>query len=227
MNLDMARRVVGLGAADDAVEAIPMGADLSAVPDRVTRTAGAPLRLLFVGRLVEKKGLSHLIDAIAAIDHSGVSLRVVGDGPLAEDLRKRAVGLPIEFVGQAGRAALFAEYARADVVVFPSVTARSGDRDGLPVALLEAMGSGCAVIGSRIAGIDEAVVDGESGVLVPSGDTAAIAAAIERLAGDDEEVDRLGAGALARSGDFSTEAIGQRYRGILTTILEEARARRP
>ena len=68
--------------------------------------------------------------------------------------------------------------------MIPSVAAASGDQDGLPVTLLEAMALGCAVVASRLSGIDAAVVDGESGLLVPPGDAGALAAALEALLAD-------------------------------------------
>lgn len=218
MNADMAAKVVELGAAAESVEVMPMGAQLDAVRPRSIRGAGDPLRVLFVGRLVEKKGLSHLIDAVRALPAGTVRLRVVGDGPLSAALREQAAGLDVEFVGQLGRDGLFAEYAAADVAVYPSVQASSGDRDGLPVALLEAMGSGCAIVASRIPGIDEAVVDGVSGVLVTSGRADELTETLARLASDDDLLATLGEGARERAQRFSVRAIGERYRAILADV---------
>ena len=220
MNADMAQKVVELGAAAGDVEVMPMGAQLDAVRPRTERAAGEPVRLLFVGRLVEKKGLSHLLQAMRSLPAGSVRLRVVGDGPLASSLRREAEGLAVDFVGQLGREGLFAEYASADVAVFPSVQASSGDRDGLPVALLEAMGSGCAVVASRIPGIDEAVVDGVSGALVTSGSSTELAEALGRLIADEETLATLRAGAAERAQDFSVAAVGDRYRAILARLTD-------
>jgi glycosyltransferase involved in cell wall biosynthesis len=220
MNADMAQKVVELGAAPGDVEVMPMGAQLDAVRPRTERAPGEPVRLLFVGRLVEKKGLSHLLEAMRSLPTGSVRLRVVGDGPLASSLRREAEGLDVDFIGQLGREGLFSEYASADVAVFPSVQASSGDRDGLPVALLEAMGSGCAVVASRIAGIDEAVVDGVSGVLVTSGSSSELGGALERLISDEETLATLRAGAAERAQDFSVAAIGDRYRAILARLTD-------
>jgi glycosyltransferase involved in cell wall biosynthesis len=209
MNADMAQKVVELGAASGDVEVMPMGAQLDAVRPRTER-----------GRLVEKKGLFHLLEAMRSLPAGSVRLRVVGDGPLASSLRREAEGLDVDFIGQLGREGLFAEYASADVAVFPSVQASSGDRDGLPVALLEAMGSGCAVVASRIPGIDEAVVDGVSGVLVTSGSSTELSGALERLISDEETLATLRAGAAERAQDFSVAAIGDRYRAILARLTD-------
>lgn len=217
MNAEMSQIVSALGA--PAVQVLPMGADLASFRDAAelrTSEAGA-LRLLFVGRLVEKKGLAVLFDALRDVT-APFHLTVVGDGPLRAALEERAAGLPVTFVGQQGRADLARLYVEHDVVVVPSVLAVSGDKDGLPVAMLEAMGAGCAVIGSDLPGINEAVQNGVSGLLVPSGDAAALSAALERLAGDPHEVANLGKGAAHRAEAFSVEAVGRRYAGVLTDV---------
>ena len=90
----------------------------------------------------------------------------------------------MDFVGQLTREALTRADAEADVAVFPSVRAASGDQDGLPVALLEAMASGCAVVVSDLPGLDEAVEPGVSGLSVPSGDVEALREALATIIGD-------------------------------------------
>lgn len=216
MNEEMRRRVLALGARDGQVSVMPMGADLSGVVAHVPGD-DATLRLLFVGRLVEKKGLHVLLDALRGLDVP-YELTVVGDGPLRAALEARAGGLPVRFVGQLGRTALRQAYAHADVVVVPSVPAASGDQDGLPVVLLEAMGSGCAVVASALAGIDEAVHDGVEGLLVPPGDAPALAAAIETLATDAPRRAALGRRAVAGAQRFSVDAVGERYARLLRAV---------
>jgi glycosyltransferase involved in cell wall biosynthesis len=85
------------------------------------------------------------------------------------------------------------ELAGADVLVAPSVPTRQGRREGIPVVLMEAMSSGLPVVASGISGIPELVSDGRSGLLVPPGEPAALAAALRRLAADPELRRRLGA----------------------------------
>ncbi|MCM3661045.1 glycosyltransferase family 4 protein [Georgenia satyanarayanai] len=223
MNEEMRRRVLDLGARPDQVSVMPMGADLSGVVPRVDRPGGH-VRLLFVGRLVEKKGLEVLLTALRSVD-ADISLTVIGDGPLRADLERQARGLPVTFVGQRGRTALRHAYAEADVVVVPSVPAASGDQDGLPVVLLEAMGTGCAVVASDLAGIDEAVRDGVDGVLTPPGDAVRLAQAIDSLAGDPERRAELGRAARDRAASFSADAVGARYVDLLRTLTEGARTR--
>lgn len=225
MNEEMADIVRDLGAR--AVEVAPMGADLSAFRASAARRRGGEpaLRLLFVGRLVEKKGLGVLLSALRSAELTA-SLTVVGDGPLRAELERQAAGLDVTFVGQLGRTDLARAYAEADVVVVPSVAAASGDKDGLPVAMLEAMGSGCAVVGSDLPGIDEAIVDGESGILVRSADVDDLGAALHRLVADRELVARLGVAASARAESFSVERVGERYDVLLRSVLADPALRR-
>jgi len=149
---------------------------------------------------------------------TGVHLRVVGDGPLRAELEQRAAGLPVTFVGALSRERLAREYAAAAVAVFPSVRAASGDQDGLPVALLEALAAGCPVIASDLPGLDEAVVDGESGLLFAAGDAAALATALRRVLDDPATAQRLSTGAATRAEEYSVAAIGARYVDLLDAV---------
>lgn len=219
MNAEMASRVVALGMASERVHVLPMGADV----ERVRSMDGAPAvpgRILFVGRLVEKKGVAVLLDAL---QHVGApwSLDVVGDGPLRAELEARAARLPrpVRFHGQQPARALATLLHECEVAVFPSLPARSGDQDGLPVAMLEAMAAGRAVVASRIAGIDEAVVDGTHGVLVPPGDAAALATALRSLLTDPDRRAALGGRAAVRAESYSVDAVGERYVALLQSIL--------
>ncbi|GAB7004485.1 glycosyltransferase [Nocardioides sp. AN3] len=218
MNEEMADLVRGLGGRD--VRVSPMGADLAAFRASAARPRGAEatLRLLFVGRMVEKKGLDVLLAALHALDVKA-SLTVVGDGPLRAEMERRATGVDVTFVGQLGRADLARAYAEADVVIVPSVAAASGDKDGLPVAMLEAMGSGCAIVASDLPGLNEAVVDGVSGLLVPSRDVEALASCLRELDSDRDRVRRLGAAAAERAESFSVERVGERYVELLQGVL--------
>src|SRR5438128_3444139 len=172
------------------IEVIPYTTSLPAptsVPHAGRRSAGAPFTVLFVGRLVERKGVSHLVDA-ASLLVPGVDVRlvIVGDGPERAriDARGRERGLDgrVPVPGRVSEAELQAAYAAADVFVLPAVIDRRGDTEGLGVVLLEAMNHRVPVIASAIGGITDIVEDGVSGLLVPPGDGTALAAARERLA---------------------------------------------
>ena len=224
MNSDMTVRLIAQGAPPEATHVLPMGADVEAVRVAAVGEQQVPGRIMFAGRLVEKKGVAVLLDALRRLPASGWTLEVVGDGPLRSELTRLADGLPVTFRGQLSRMELARSYARAEIAVIPSVAAASGDQDGLPVTLLEAMALGCAVVASRLAGIDAAVVNGESGLLVPPGDAAALAAALEALLGDPDRRVKLGAAAQSRAEEFSVAGFGARYRRLLRDL---AAGRRP
>ena len=157
--------------------------------------AAEPLRLLAVGRLVEKKGFSVLLAALELVEIP-CTLRIIGEGPERDGLQARieSSGLRdrVSLCGPMTHAQLPAEYAAVHVVVVPSVVDRSGDRDGLPNVVLEAMASQRAVVASDIAAIASAVEHGETGLLVPPGDPAALAAAFHEVAANTTLVEHLG-----------------------------------
>ncbi len=219
MNADMRERAIALGANPDTTHVMPMGAQVAQFADaaagRVGRVADGPVRLLAVGRLVEKKGFRPLLEALSQIDPASWRLTIVGDGPERKTLEASASDLPVDFVGQLTREALTRADAEADVAVFPSVRAATGDQDGLPVALLEAMASGCAVVVSDLPGLDEAVEPGISGLSVPSGDVPALREALATIIGDASLRSTLGAGAAARALSFDVSAVAAGYADVL------------
>lgn len=219
MNSDMIVRLIAQGAPPDATHVLPMGADVEAVRVAAVGEQQVPGRIMFAGRLVEKKGVAVLLDALRRLPVTGWTLDIVGDGPLRAELTRLADGLPVTFRGQVSRAELARAYARAEIAVIPSVAAASGDQDGLPVTLLEGMALGCAVVASRIPGIDAAVVDAESGLLVPPRDAGALAAALESLMADPDRRAKLGAAARSRAEEFSVARFGARYRGLLSDVV--------
>lgn len=217
MNADMRDRLIEAGAAPGTTYVQGVGADIDGIRVAAAGVDPLPGRILFVGRLVEKKGLAVLLDAVRALpDGLDWSLEVIGDGPLLEPMRAKAAGLPVTFSGPAPRPELARAYARSSIVVVPSMPAASGDQDGLPTVLLEAMGLGRPVIGSSLPGIDEALTHLETGLLVPPKDSRALAGAIDLLLRDDALRAQLGKAAAERSESFSSDACARRFVEILT-----------
>ena len=171
----------------------PIDTDRFAPPAAREPLEGRPLRLVAVGRLVEKKGFADAIEAVARLRAEGrhVTLEVLGDGPLRAALR-RAAGEGVTLRGAADADEVLAALHRADVALAPSVTAADGDQDGPVNTLKEAMATGLPVIGTRHGGIPE-LVDEANGVLVPERDPEALAAAIARLMDAPGDWARLGA----------------------------------
>lgn len=162
-----------LGARD--VRVIPTGLELPAEPAE----PADPPEVLYAGRLSEEKGVEELA---AAAD--GLNLVVAGDGPLRPLLPQAQ--------GMVPRAELFALMERASIVVCPS------RRDGLPLVCAEAMAHARPVVASAVGGLPDMVRDGETGLLVPPRDPAALRAAIDRLLADAELRRRLGRAARER-----------------------------
>ena len=155
------------------------------------------LRILFVGRLVERKGVTHLIEAVRRLPPgSKPRLTVIGDGPertaLEAQIARDALADRVTVRGRVSEAELKDAYASSDVLVLPSILDARGDTEGLGVVLLEAMSYGVPVIGSNLGGITDIVRDGETGLLVPPGDPGQLAAALQRLATDRDLSSRLG-----------------------------------
>src|SRR5881396_2926147 len=159
--------------ADVPIEIIPYTTSLPDVDSAPAERDGTG-PVLFVGRLVERKGVAHLIEAIARLGPTGPPLEIVGEGPerpALEALAQRlGVAQQVMFRGKVAPHELQASYARAAVCVLPSVLDTRGDTEGLGVVLLEAMNHGTPVIASRVGGIPDIVEDGVSGLLVPPGD---------------------------------------------------------
>jgi glycosyltransferase involved in cell wall biosynthesis len=149
----------------------------------------APIRLLSVGRAVEKKGYDVLIDALARLPPDiHWQLTHIGGGPLRKTLKRRAVraGVAerIAWHGAQPQEQILAAYRDADVFVLANRVARDGDRDGLPNVLLEALSQELVCIASATAAVPELIADGASGLLVPPDEPDRLAEAIVRLARD-------------------------------------------
>ncbi len=182
----------------DKCEVIPYGIEIERfrmspaareASDRVRERHGARI-VLFVGRLVYYKGVTHLVRAMQQID---AKLLLVGDGPLKEDLRRAAADLGVAdkvcLLGGLSDDEITAHYHACDVFVLPSVA----NTEGFGLVQLEAMACGKPVVNTNLpTGVPYVSVDGETGITVPPGDSLAIAAAVNRLLGDPDLRRRLG-----------------------------------
>jgi colanic acid/amylovoran biosynthesis glycosyltransferase len=182
---------------------------------------------LFVGRFVEKKGITYLLDAMRLLRAEGrmLPLVLIGDGPLSEPLRAAAADLgDIRFLGWQDQAAVRGWMRGALALCVPSVTARAGDAEGLPNVVLEAMAAATPVIGARSAGIAEAVEDQVTGLLVPPADPAALARALARLIDDPVACSAMAQAARQRAADhFSALTQSRLLEAALLSFLEPDR----
>ena len=180
------------------------------------------LRIISVGRLVDKKGFDVLVDAIALLSERGVDATAAiagesGDQEPAIRQRVTAAGLDdrIEFLGTLSQAELFAEYRRSSVFALACRITDDGDRDGIPNVLMEAMAAGLPVVSTTVSGIPELVDHGSNGLLVPPDDAEALADALWRLAKDPALSRRLAqAGAATIAEHFDGEALAARLAAL-------------
>jgi colanic acid/amylovoran biosynthesis glycosyltransferase len=157
-----------------------------------------PVRLLSVGRLIEKKGFEYLIDACALLVNSGFEMqcRIAGAGPLQKALQARIDhhGLQgqVTLLGAVEQDHILELYQESDAFVLACVVGKDGNRDGLPVVLVEAMSCGLPVISTPVAGITDLIQPEETGVLVEQRDSVALAEAMKGLIVDENRRKQLG-----------------------------------
>ena len=206
-------------------EVIPFGAAVDAAPSLPPpRPAGARPELLFIGRLVERKGVHLLLEALSLLENRPF-LRVVGDGPERVRLQQLAGELRIEedvvFHGFVPAEEKAERLAGCDAFVLPAVVDSKGDTEGLGVVLLEAMTYGKPVIASAAGGIVDIVRDGRNGFLVPPGDAGALAAAIRACVENSDRARELGAqGRVDVEQGFSWDVITERLAALYTAVQD-------
>jgi glycosyltransferase involved in cell wall biosynthesis len=180
---------------------------------RTRLTSGNPgaTILLSVGRLAVEKGLPKILSVLPHLSNCHVAF--VGDGPLADALKRSATGLPVTFLGSLYHEDLAMAYAAADIFVFPSAT------ETLGLVAIEAMSAGLPVVGARRGGIPDIVVDGETGLLFDPDDTEDFVRALHYLVSHPAERQRMGARARLHTESWGWAATTADLRQQYTTIL--------
>jgi colanic acid/amylovoran biosynthesis glycosyltransferase len=222
----LGRRLVDLGAPPERVVVHRTGIDLRRWPYREREPkGGGRLRLVTVGRLVEKKGIEYVLRAVRILVDRGLDIeyRILGDGPR----RDRVAALAAE-LGLEQRVVLHGRHAQeklrdwlegSDMLVAASVTAADGDEEGIPNVLKEAMALGLPVVGTRHAGIPELIEDGVSGLLVAERDEAGLADALERLAREPGRWAAMGrAGRAKVEMEYDIDRLNDRLVGLLESL---------
>jgi len=180
------------------------GIDLEHFPTPAQGTTNPVPRIISVGRLVPFKGFEYLVDACAELARRGFDFvcDIVGDGPLRDRLGAKIdmlnLSSRINLLGSLSQRAVLEKIQAADIFALASVIDAQGASDVFPTVILEAMASARPVVSTRLAGIPELVVDGETGVLVSPGDTAALTCALAQLLRDPELRLRFGRAGRAR-----------------------------
>jgi len=228
---DLAARAVTLGADAARLVTVPYGVNVDRFrPDARVRAAeraelgvgdSDPL-VVAAGRLVRKKGFEYAVDAVASLPR--VVLAIAGEGTLEGELRERAraqgVAGRVKFLGNQTQDRVAGLFASADAILVPSVKDDSGNVDGLPNTVLEALASGVPLVTTRAGGIGSVVEDGRTALVVGERDAAAIAAAVARLLENPALAGRIGgAGRTLVEAQFGWGAAAARFDRAYTEAL--------
>ncbi|MFQ6547510.1 glycosyltransferase [Aestuariibius sp. 2305UL40-4] len=205
VNRPFARMLIDAGAPADRVDTHHLGIPVSRYAF-APRPPGRQFRMVTVCRLVEKKGLSVAIDALARLTETDPDLDwrfdIGGGGPLDADLRAQVaaagLGARVRFLGPLSHSDTLKHIADADAFLLPSITAPDGDQEGIPVTLMEAMALGTPVCTTRHSGIPELVRHDESGLLSEEGSVDGLASNISRLARSDVDLTAIVRAARAK-----------------------------
>ena len=200
-----ARHLTALSPVPEKVSLVYHGLDFSAFPppDGVRLPAGEEIKILSVGRAVEKKGYDDLLAALARLPPDlPWRFRHIGGGQLSAALKRQATELGldcrIEWSGALPQPKVLDALRQCDVFVLASRVAKGGDRDGLPNVLMEAFSQAVACVATNVSAIPELIEDGENGLLVEPRDVPALAERLELLLRDPQLRKRLGQAALHR-----------------------------
>jgi glycosyltransferase involved in cell wall biosynthesis len=188
----------------DKVKIIHCGIDCDVFRIRRKHAAEGRLQILCIAALKDVKGHKYLVEALRILRQRKIDFvcHLVGEGPeraaIEAQVNKCNLENHVLLHGARTRSEILEMLATSDIAVLTSVPTREGKREGIPVALMEAMASGLPVVASRLSGIPELVDDEESGLLVPPEDTKGLAVALERLSGDLELRIRMGLAGQAK-----------------------------
>ena len=220
-------RLLSLGVPEDRIVVHHSGIDLRRFAYSPRRAPEGATELLFVGRLAEKKGLTYLLDAVSMLVGAGrdVKLTVIGEGELGPMMRTQCNDLGIAdrvvFFGSGTQEQVVSALQRSHILVAPSVTAASGDQEGIPNVLKEAMATGMPVVSTYHSGIPELVEHGVSGLLAPERDAAALAALLTELVDHPESWPSFGLAARRKvEAEYDAERLNDElvaaYRALLS-----------
>jgi colanic acid/amylovoran biosynthesis glycosyltransferase len=228
-----ASRLLALGCPPEKIVVHYTGINLNRFPHRPRQRPPRELRLITVGRLVEKKGITYGLRAVRELVDAGIEIEyeIVGGGPLKEPLQRelQQLGLAsrVRFLDWQTQAQVQKALDRADVLMAPCVTAADGDEEGIPNVLREGMASGLPVISTTHSGIPELIEDGRTGFLVPERDPSAIADRLRRLAEHPEIWDPMIAAARNRVEQDDIEVLNQRFVALLQRSVGTATTSAP
>lgn len=222
----MKKIVVDMGVVPDKVQVISMGVDLEGLfrPDpKVERISG---HLLFVGRLVEVKGLHILLEAMpdVLVKYPDLHLTVAGSGPMEQDLRRLAaekgIADRVDFLGMITQQRLPELYQKTGLAVFPFARTKSGIEEGFGLVVVEALGCECPVIAGDLPAIHDSISHNESGLLFSDGSPESLADAMIRALDDQDLRCRLGKEGRRRVvKQFDWKIVAEKYAGLYYKMI--------
>ena len=202
-----------------------MGVDLTRqfIPDK---HAVKTRDIIYVGRLVEKKGVSTLIDSIRLLkkDYPEIKATLVGDGPeratLVQQCIESGINNQVEFVGSIANDRVPEFYQSAKIAVVPSIIAKDGDQEGLGLVAVEALGCGCATIASNLPALSDVVKHGENGLVFSAGEAIALKDSIRSILDDESLYNHLVNNSHQSVIDkFDWQPVGKRYIEIIEQCI--------
>ena len=216
------KRIVDQGCPEEKIFVLPSGIDCEKLTySKKTVPQGEPIRVVTIGRLVEKKGIAYAIEAMAKVIAAGrcATYEVVGEGVLRGQLERlieeRGMQAHIRLLGRRTHDETIRLLQGAHMLMAPSITAADGDQEGIPNVLKEAMAMGLPVMGTRHSGIPELVEDGVSGYLVNERDVDALADRLSYLIDHPERWEAMGKAGRARVETcYDIEALNDRLVGL-------------
>jgi len=219
------RLLIGLGCPEERIRIHHMGVDCGRFSYHERRYNGGPVRVLSVGRMVEKKGHLCGLKGVAAAVEAGVPVEytIVGDGDLRPQVESSVSDLKLDehvrLLGWQPQEVVVQLMYDHDILMMPSKTAADGDEEGVPIVLMEAMATGMPVVATRHAGIPELVRDGENGILVPEKDSAALGRALVDLAGNHAAREAFGRAARETiECEYDIDKLNDRLEAILGSL---------
>lgn len=222
----MKKKVVDMGIASDKVHVISMGVDLKHLFTPDPNVKRSSHELLFVGRLVEVKGLPVLLKAMPKllVNKPDIRLSIAGAGPLEPGLRELALRLNIsdkvDFLGMVPQRQLPILYQRATLAIFPFIMTKSGIQEGFGLVVVEAMGCECPVIAGDLPAIHDSITHEKNGLLVPSGSSELLADTILRALDDSDLRFRLARNGRKRVLEkFDWEVIAEKYKKLYDKLI--------
>jgi glycosyltransferase involved in cell wall biosynthesis len=212
--------LVSRGLPRERVRVVPVGIDLGTYcPDPEVGKSEIPL-ILHLGRIRRYKGIQALIEALPAVREKvpAAELWVIGSGPYERELERRARGVAgVRLLGRRSLEEVVDHLRRAWVVASASV------KEGWGLTMLEANACGTPTVATRVPGLVDSVVDGETGLLVPYGDQAALAATLVRVLADEPLRRRLGEGGRRFAGNFTWETATDQAFDLAQSVLARRR----